>query len=731
MSIDKVKRAHERVTRRYVLGLLLLAAAIFGEQYFAHRIVASGQHDAFVLSISGEQRMWSQRIVSLSQQLLTGNEQFQSLETSTDEQRVAELRRNIDEMRQTHARLTRGDAFIDLDPPTDPRLLDIYFGDEVGLEYLLVYFLSLADHVVDAQVNGDDATNAVVMMVMLRDGLLQALDSAVSTYVVIASEKTAMLRNIQAAHVIVIALLLMLEVIFIFRPMARRVRSVMDELVREKNQLSEGLQREAEIASFAENSPEPIISLDAKGQFLYANPAADEIVRAIKSGKVSIAVLLREPLREFLQRKNTESFTFELGGKRYDGLAVPYTTGKFINFYFHDVTSLKEAEQKATTSQRMEAIGQLTGGVAHDFNNLLMVITGSLQLALSKLRGEARNQEMAENLIESALGAVDRTAGLTRNLLAFSRRQQLAPEAVDVAAAIGSFQPLLKNAAGGAVDLEIRDNGEGRSSIKVDRGQLEAALLNLVINARDAMPDGGNILIETRELFVTAEAAARYENLSPGEYVVVAVTDSGSGMPAHIKTKVLEPFFTTKEVGQGSGLGLSMVWGFVKQSGGHVTIYSEEGIGTTIRMIFPLSRVALPKPRETAPSDNNDGMLKPGALILLAEDNDDLRTWLSSELEALGYEVLATGTGKEALRTVHERAEIAFVVSDIFMPDGMTGLQLSEEIHAYREDLPVLLISGFPSGSVPMVRGRQVLSKPFSRAELAGALNRTVQEKAA
>ncbi len=726
MSFDKAKRAHDRITRRYVIGLLLLATAIFGEQYIAHQLVVSERNDAYVLNISGKQRVLSQRIVSLSQQLLTGNEQFQSLLISTREQMLSELEKDVASMRSIHSTLTDGDTSIGLTMPDDERLLEIYFKDG-GIHDQLTYFLSLADQVVSADDTDSQVTNAVVMMVMLSDSLLAALDSAVSMYVTIAAEKTELLRHLQVGHVLIIALLLILEIIFIFRPMARRVQSTMEDLVREKNYLNDSLQRETEIASFSENSPEPIISLDEQGRFLYANPAAEDIVRALKKGDVSFATHLGGSLRAFLQKQEPAHFSFTIGEIPYKAVAVPYTSGEFINFYFHNVKSLKEAEDKATKSQRMEAIGQLTGGVAHDFNNLLMVITGSLQLALSKLRSDGNNKEMAEKLIESALGAVDTTAGLTRNLLAFSRRQPLAPESMMVSDVISSFKPLLKNAAGGAVTLEIRENADEGSVIEADRGQFEAALLNLVINARDAMPEGGSVLIESKQLTVSSAITARYEDLSPGNYVVIAVTDNGAGIPAYIRSKIFEPFFTTKEVGAGSGLGLSMVWGFVKQSGGHVTIYSEEGIGTTVRLIFPLSESTM----KSGASNAAPEVIPAGAQVLVVEDDDKLRSWIKAELEDMDHQVIATHSGEDALRIIKERDDFSIVISDIFMPDGMTGLQLCDEVRKHRGDLPVLLISGFPNGSVPMLKGQRVLSKPFSRVQLASELNRVIQEKAA
>lgn len=729
MNLDIARQNYRRITFRYALGLFLFAVAIIGEQYVSHQIVDSEKHDAYVLNISGKQRALSQRIVSMSQQLISGDGSFLSMEFASKEQLVEGLNAAIEQMRHTHHILSRGDESIGLSAPDDPRLKELYFREYGSVEEQVKYFTSLASHVAEMAVYDENTRNSLVMMILLRDSLLVALDDVVTTNVVIASEKLAMLRSIQTAHIVAIALLLVFEILFIFQPMARRVRSAMEELMAQKNKVAQSLNREKEIASFAENSPDPVIRVSDDEQITYSNPASAIIMQALTAREINLLDFLKKPIPEFLEDDNVMSSSITVGATNFVCIAVPYNDHSFVNLYFRDVSELKQAEQKVLKSQRMEAIGQLTGGVAHDFNNLLMVITGSLQLSLTHLKKETPNFETAFKLIESALSAVGRSAEMTKNLLAFSRRQPLRPAPLDVAEAVSSFLPLLKNASGGSATLVFNDHLTEKKHVLLDQGQLESAILNLVINARDAMTNGGDVHIETRPFRVTPLKAAQFEDLAPGDYVVISVTDEGHGIPENVRDRIMEPFFTTKGVGEGTGLGLSMVWGFVKQSGGHLTVYSEEGIGTTVRMFFPVANTSEKAPEPKASSDIK--LPVAGSTVLVVEDNAELVVSITNILKAMDYKAVVAHSGDAALDILSRRSDIALVLSDAVMPGGMTGIELSDQIHATHANVPVLLITGFPTGSVAVVRGRRVLSKPFTREDLAREVNLLMSDLAA
>ena len=369
--------------------------------------------------------------------------------------------------------------------------------------------------------------------------------------------------------------------------------------------------------------------------------------------------------------------------------------------------------------QRMEIVGQLTGGVAHDFNNLLTVIAGNLDLILGRSEDAARVRRLAE----AALQATQRGERITHQLLVFSRRQVLRPETLNLNRVLVEFEGLMVHAVSENIDLQLQLDAALDPS-RVDRAQFEAALLNLTVNARDALPNGGRITIETRNVQLDKAYADQNSEVVPGAYVMLAVSDNGMGIEHSVLEHVFEPFFTTKDVGKGSGLGLSQVYGFAKQSGGHVKIYSEVGIGTTVKLYLPKTteRPVEGDRQSLIPLRSANG----GETILVVEDDEAVLTMAVESLVDLGYRVLVAHDGREALAIVNGPERIDILFSDIIMPGGINGAQLAIEARRLRPDIKVLLTSGYTAAALSNEHGLPeelpVLSKPYRRDELAAQL---------
>ncbi|WP_407158441.1 response regulator [Bradyrhizobium sp. STM 3557] len=365
-------------------------------------------------------------------------------------------------------------------------------------------------------------------------------------------------------------------------------------------------------------------------------------------------------------------------------------------------------------AQKIEAIGQLTGGVAHDFNNLLMVISGGLDM-LDRQTDPNRRRRLMDGMIQAA----QRGASLTRQLLAFSRRQKLHPEPVDVAMQIGGMRELLDRSLRGDVHVEF-DFPEALWPVEVDPGELELVILNLAVNARDAMPNGGNIIVRGENLLDLND-----EQIA-GDYVRLSVIDTGTGMSQEVLSRVFEPFFTTKDVGKGSGLGLAQVHGFVTQSRGAVRIKSELGKGTCIELYLPRSRNAPSRARHLIDLNTVRGRPKKSnhGQILLVEDDDEVAALVSEMLAQLGYEVTRAASAAAALGALADGRSVDLIFSDIMMPGGMNGVELAREIKRRRSDLPVLLTSGYSEAAAhdAEAAGVQILPKPYHIDELAAAL---------
>ncbi|HSV17593.1 MAG TPA: ATP-binding protein [Casimicrobiaceae bacterium] len=385
------------------------------------------------------------------------------------------------------------------------------------------------------------------------------------------------------------------------------------------------------------------------------------------------------------------------------------------------IAQREEAEMALRQAQKMEAIGQLTGGIAHDFNNLLQVILGNLQ-ALQRRRIEDGDE--TRRMILAATRGAERAASLTQRLLAFSRRQPLNPRPLDINRLVTSMSELLHRTLGEAVRIEtVLASDVWR--VDADANQLENALLNLAVNARDAMPRGGKLTIETANASLD-QAYADTHDARPGQYVMLAVSDTGTGMPREVIAKAFEPFFTTKDAGKGSGLGLSQVYGFIRQSGGHARIYSEPGDGTTVKLYLP---------RLDGAADGHEAITQPGALahaptdhhVLVVEDDHDVRAHTVAMLRELGYAVVDAADGNSALQALDARPAIGLLFTDVGLPGGMNGRQLADEARRRRPDLRVLFTTGYARNAIVhqgrLDPGVELITKPFTYDELAAKLH--------
>uniref|UniRef100_UPI0038990A1D ATP-binding protein n=1 Tax=Microvirga lotononidis TaxID=864069 RepID=UPI0038990A1D len=394
-----------------------------------------------------------------------------------------------------------------------------------------------------------------------------------------------------------------------------------------------------------------------------------------------------------------------------------------------EVAERRKAEAALVQAQKMEAVGQLTGGIAHDFNNLLTIVIGGLDTIgrhLGSLPPSSVTSRI-ERAKDMALDGARRGATLTHRLLAFSRRQPLDPKPLDANALVAGMSELLRRSLGEWVALETVLAG-GLWRTKVDPNQLESALLNLAVNARDAMPDGGKLTIETANAYLDeAYAAQAAEKVSPGQYVLIAVADTGTGMDKATLGKVFEPFFTTKEVGKGTGLGLSQVYGFVRQSEGHVQIYSEVGEGTTVKVYLPRF---IGTATHSAESLEKSSAVPSGfgETILVVEDQSDLRQFTTESLRELGYRVLEASDGRTALGIFEQHPEIDLLFTDVVLTGGMNGRVLADEVLRRRPNLKVLFTTGYTSNAIVhhgrLDPGVHLIGKPYTYAELASKVRR-------
>jgi PAS domain S-box-containing protein len=501
--------------------------------------------------------------------------------------------------------------------------------------------------------------------------------------------------------------------------------------------------REAHLRSILETVPESMIVIDEAGLITSFSAASERLfgysVEEVRGRNVRM--LMPSPHREahdgyishYLRtgERRIIGYGRVVTGLRKDGSIFPMelaigeaiTEGRRIfTGFIRDLTSRQKIEEELRQAQKMEAVGQLTGGVAHDFNNLLTVIGGNLEM----LEARITESKLLE-LLHEAQSAADEGAKLTGQLLAFGRRQPLNPKLTDVGQLVSGFFDLMRRSIGESVELKTII-AEGDNKVLVDGSQLQNALLNLALNARDAMPRGGMLAIEISRVRLDIDYAQMYPEVRIGDYVLIAVTDTGVGMTEEVKLHAFEPFFTTKEVGSGSGLGLSMVYGFVKQSGGHVQIYSEPGHGTSVRIFLPIvqetvddadSTIASPVKVEAVPRGHEK--------ILVVEDDPRVRRVTVARLNDVGYDVIEAGNGPEALEIINAHPEIRLLFTDIVMPGGMHGNELADLARSIKPDIKVLFTSGYAE---PSVAGKEFaateswLKKPYTAGELAARLRK-------
>jgi signal transduction histidine kinase/CheY-like chemotaxis protein len=382
------------------------------------------------------------------------------------------------------------------------------------------------------------------------------------------------------------------------------------------------------------------------------------------------------------------------------------------------------SEAQLRQLQKMEALGQLTGGVAHDFNNMLAIIVGNLDMLARRLKDD----EARRRFVDHALEGAHRAARLTQSLLAFSRQQPLAPTPLDVNRTVTEMSQILRSTLGEQVAIETVLGGGLWPSL-IDQSQLESAVLNLALNARDAMPDGGKLTIETANTFLDEAYARTDDSVKVGQYVLLAITDTGTGMPPEVIEKAFDPFFTTKVPGQGTGLGLSQVHGFIKQSGGHVKIYSEPGSGTTVKLYLPRSHAAAGSGVGAAEPPPAEAPV--GIWILVAEDEAGVRDFVGGALRDLGYRTLEAANGQTALEILKAHPEVELLLTDVVMPD-MSGRQLCVEATQLRPDLKVLFMTGYTRNAIVhngvLDPDARLLTKPFTLSNLASKLREVLSE---
>ncbi len=490
---------------------------------------------------------------------------------------------------------------------------------------------------------------------------------------------------------------------------------------------------------------EAVLVIDTRGQVVLSNPAAEKMLRYRPGMTVE---LLRSLSNVFHADGATPMHSREmpasraLRGEEFDATEITVrprsgrapihlvVSGRPLRnasgaisgaaLIYHDVTGAHETERKLQQSQKLDAIGKLTGGVAHDFNNMLTVITGTTETLVAGLGDRPTLQKTAE-LIDVA---AERCRELIQHLLAFARRQPLHPRNVDINGTVLDIAKLLRPTLGEQIEIDSILEPEVAAA-HIDASQLANSLLNMAINARDAMPEGGKLLLETRNVVLDEAYAQANPDVQPGPYVLLAVSDTGTGMSKEVQDKVFEPFFTTKEVGKGSGLGMSMVYGFVKQSGGHIRIYSEQGHGTTIKLYLPPARgpTAVAVAAAAPPVGGNE-------TILVVEDDDLVRNFVTTQLQSLGYQTLDTSDGPAALQAVKNGLRFDLLFTDVILPNAMSGKQLADEVAKLRPGIKVLYTSGYTDNAIVhhgrLDAGVLLLSKPYRKSQLARMIRRAL-----
>jgi two-component system, cell cycle sensor histidine kinase and response regulator CckA len=524
---------------------------------------------------------------------------------------------------------------------------------------------------------------------------------------------------------------------FWFYPVVRPDGGVSEVAVYAR-EITERKQAEANLRNLYQailQSPVSVMITDLKGRIEYVNPKFIEVTgyalaevlgqnpRILKSGHTSrekYAHLWEKIFSggvwrgEFHNKKKNGELFWELA------LIAPVkdTEGNIAHFVAvkEDITRRKAIDEQLRQSQKLHAVSQLTGGIAHDMNNLLAIIIGNLELLQVHVGGDTKK---IDEFLTDALWSARRGAELTYQLLAFARRRPLHPEAFNLNEVVEGMSDLLRRTLGASIDIHVHlapDLWEARA----DRGEVERALLNLAVNARDAMTHGGVLTLETGNAALDEEFTEQYPEVTAGDYVLFAVADTGTGMPPEILERVLEPFFTTKKAGKGSGLGLSMVYGFVKQSGGHFSIYSDSGHGTTVKLYLPRAAMAVSHPDAVAKEPDHTFA---GKVVLVVEDEAKLAKITVHMLETLAFRVATAENATQALQRLEQLGRIDVLFTDLDLPGGMNGAELVEEVRRRHPDVHIICTTGYAKDAVlrnwPLPAGTPLITKPYSQSTLA------------
>ncbi|RWX80775.1 PAS domain-containing sensor histidine kinase [Neorhizobium lilium] len=498
--------------------------------------------------------------------------------------------------------------------------------------------------------------------------------------------------------------------------------------------------REAHLSSILDTVPDAMVVIDHKGIVQSFSKAAEKLF-GMKGEEIcgkNVSTLMPNPDREahddyighYLEtgEKRIIGYGRVVTGQRADGTQFPMELHvgeatvngeRIFTGFVRDLTSRYKIEEDLRQAQKMEAVGQLTGGIAHDFNNLLTVISGNLEMVEEKLPpGPLRD------ILKEAQEAASDGAKLTGQLLAFGRRQPLNPKQADLGQLISGFSNLLRRTLGEDIKLSTILTGSN-FDVLVDSSQLQNAILNIAINARDAMPKGGKLTMEISRVQLDADYAKMYPEVRSGDFILIAMTDTGIGMNEEVRKHAIEPFFTTKKTGSGTGLGLSMVYGFVKQSGGHLQLYSEIDHGTTIRIYLPAMSGRTMQPAHEEAGAAEMPLPQGDETVLVVEDDRRVRRVAVARLSSMGYSVLEAESGHGALAILKDNRDIALLFTDIVMPGGMTGDELAQEAREIRPDLAVLFTSGYSEPALAaknIIPGAQWLRKPYTARELASTI---------
>jgi PAS domain S-box-containing protein len=531
----------------------------------------------------------------------------------------------------------------------------------------------------------------------------------------------------------------------------QQLRTSQEALSLRKSELeAEVTARTRQLEAMHDAAVNAILTIDPRGAIQSINVATTQLLGYAREELIgqNVKMIMPDPyarehdryLKAYLDtgKKKIIGIGREVTARRKDGTTLPIhlavsefeaNGNRFFTGIITDLSerksaevALQETERKLAQSQKMEAVGQLTGGLAHDFNNLLTIIIGNLELLDMRL-----DDEGDRDLIRRADEAARMGARLTGRLLTFGRRGALQPTVVNLNDTTVGMTELLRRSLGEAVTV-TSELASDLWKTRLDAGEIENAILNLALNARDAMPNGGRILIETDNVTLTKDDLAQSPDALAGDFVKLTVSDEGTGMPPEVVARAFEPFFTTKEAGRGTGLGLSTIFGFVKQSGGHANIYSEVGKGTAVSLYLPRDASSvLPETRKTSIPDLKTAV---GEIVLVVEDNEEVRDLTVRRLGALGYTVLVAGTGPEALAILEKRTDIDLVFSDVVMPGGVSGFDIARWVKQHKPQLKILLTSGFApemaNHGAALPADITLLRKPYKQADLARAIRETL-----